>query len=134
MYKTFSFILLFLFSGSLLYTQSPTILVDVFEVKSFGHWEEGESYGHYRIKIVNQGFEHVASTVYLEWIRIEKEGNKITKSIPITEINESGFYSVSVKKFDGEKLILSLTHTYSHEDSVLEIIPLEPGKYKANAV
>jgi len=37
-------------------------------------------------------------------------------------------------KAEWKKLILSLTHNYSLEESELEIIPLEPGKYEAKAV
>jgi hypothetical protein len=134
MSKTVSLFLFFLLSGSFLYAQDSAIPVDVFEVKSFGHWETNDQYGYFRIKIVNQGFDHVASTVYLEWISTKEEGKEILRSIPITEINESGFYSVSVKKVKTEKVTLTLYHTYSHEESELEIIPTEPGKYKANAV
>ena len=131
MYKTILASLFFLFSSTLLYAQSSTIPADVYEVKSFGHWEEGDKSGNYRIQIVDQGFEHVTSSVYLEWIRISMDGKEIIQSVPIIEINEN-FYSVSVKNVESDKLILSLTHTYSHEKSEIEIITAEPGKYKAN--
>lgn len=134
MHKTFSLLILLFFSSSLLSAQELTIPADIYELKSFGHWETIDQHGHLRIVIINQGFEHVASSVFLEWISVQEDGLETYKSVPITEINEFRLYSVGVKKVEWERLILSLTQVYSLEESELEIIPLVPGKYEAKAV
>jgi len=88
MHKTFSLLILLIFSISLLHAQELPISADVYELKSFGHWENIDHHGHLRIVIKNQGFEHVTSSVYLEWISVQEDGLEIYKSVPITEINE----------------------------------------------
>jgi len=127
-------LVLLLFANSLIYAQEHTLPAEVFEVKTFGYWETEEQNGQFRIVIKNSGHEHVASKVYLEWISDELDERQIINSVPISEINNQRLYSVGIEKINGNKVILGLTHTYSNEESLLEITPKELGKYSAVAV
>lgn len=40
----------------------------VHSVASGGYWSSGRHSGVYRVIVVNEGFEHVASRVFVEWI------------------------------------------------------------------
>nr|WP_298424589.1 hypothetical protein [Hylemonella sp.] len=50
------------------FARSP-VAPDVDSVVSGGYWESGNDSGHYRVIVVNSGFEHVTSRVYVEWLR-----------------------------------------------------------------
>jgi ribosomal protein L11 methylase PrmA len=41
---------------------------DVVSVVSGGYWESGGNSGTYRVVVVNSGFEHVTSRVFVEWV------------------------------------------------------------------
>ncbi len=41
---------------------------DVVSVTSGGYWDDGEKSGTYRVVISNKGFEHITSTLLIEWI------------------------------------------------------------------
>ncbi len=45
---------------------------------SGGYWESGTDSGIYRVVVVNSGFEHVTSRVFVEWVR----GPKSDESSP----------------------------------------------------
>ena len=122
------------FSSFIVLAQEISVSADIREVKSFGQWSANEQYGNYRIVIVNHGYEHVSNTVYLQWISTDNDSYKVIKSIIVSELSKDSFYSVSVKRVEPEKIILYLVDSHSFEKSELEIIPVELGKYKANAV
>ena len=110
------------------------IPAEVVEVRSFGIWETSEQSGHYRIVIKQYGYEHVKNTVFIQWIAESEEGNSLIKSVPISEVNKPNVYAVGIEKIDGKKLKLSLTDTYTLDDSSIEIVVGLPGKYKVSAV
>ena len=113
MYLKSSIFLALLFSCSFAFAQERTASPEIYEVKSFGFWEADDYEGHFRIVIINQGFEHVSSNVYLEWISSNNESLKIIKSVLITEVSE--FYSVSIKTTNLKKVVLKLVDSHSFE-------------------
>lgn len=134
MQKKLFLLLAFVFSSSIVLAQEISVSADIREVKSFGQWSANEHYGNYRIVIVNNGYEHVSNTVYLQWIGTDNDSYQVIESIIISEISKDSFYSVRVKSVESEKIIFNLVDSHSFEKSELEIIPTEVGKYKAIAV
>lgn len=132
MYLKPTLFLIFLFSSSYASAQQITASPEIREIKSFGHWGTDDYEGNYRIVIINKGFEHVSSNVYIEWISSDNETYKTVKSILVSEV--SGFYSVRIKKVDSNKAVLYLVDSHSFEKSEVEIEPTELGKYKANSI
>ena len=48
----------------------------VSSVSSGGYWEYGGSSGTYRVVVVNSGYEHVTSRVFVEWLRDASRGDE----------------------------------------------------------
>lgn len=73
----------------------PVIAEYITAVASGGYWEEGDRSGIIRVIVVQQGWEHVTSRVYLEWIE-ERQAHelKIIRQAPVDEINEAGVWSI----------------------------------------
>ena len=134
MFKTILLIPFILLFSLQIQAQDSTIPEEVVEVRSFGSWETSDQTGHYRIVIKQYGYEHVRNTVFIQWIAESEEENSLIKSVPISEVNDPNVYAVGIKKIDGKNLKLSLTDTYTMEDSSIEIIVALPGKYKVSAV
>lgn len=132
MYLKPTFFLILLFLSPLTLAQEITVSPEIREIKSFGYWETADYEGIYRIVIINRGFEHVSSNVYLEWISSENETQKIVKSILVSEVSE--FYSVSINKIESKKVLLYLVDSHSFEKSEFKIEPTGLGKYKASAL
>ena len=134
MFKTIFLIPFILLFSLQIQAQDSTIPAEVVEVRSFGSWETSDQTGHYRIVIKQYGYEHVRNTVFIQWIAESEEGNSLIKSVPISEVNEPNVYAVGIEKIDGKRIKLSLTDTYTLEDSSIEIIVGLLGKYKVSAV
>ena len=45
-----------------------TVAPGVYGVVSGGYWAAQERAGHYRVVVVNSGFEHVTSRVFVQWV------------------------------------------------------------------
>jgi len=73
----------------------PVVAEYVTAVASGGYWEEGDRSGIIRVIVVQQGWEHVTSRVYLEWIAEGQSHElKIIRQAPVDEINEAGVWSI----------------------------------------
>ena len=46
----------------------PVVPASIESVVSGGYWETPENHGRYRVLVVNEGFEHVISKVYVQWV------------------------------------------------------------------
>jgi len=91
---------------------------------------------HYRTVIFNQGFEHVSSEVYLQWLEWNQEGPRLLKSVLVTELS-SGLWSVgepAVTSRENCSMVLAATHTYSLEPARFILRPSGPGKYSLRRV
>lgn len=51
------------------------VLPSVHSVLSGGYWQSGGQAGTYRVVVVNQGWEHVTSRVFIEWLREPRDQN-----------------------------------------------------------
>ena len=50
----------------------PVVPVEVASVVSGGTWERGAESGSFRVVIVNRGWEHVSSRLYIEWVLLSE--------------------------------------------------------------
>jgi hypothetical protein len=134
MLKTIFLIPLIFLVSLQLHAQNSSIPAEVVEVRSFGSWETSEQTGHYRIVIKQHGYEHVKNIVFIEWITESRDGTILVQPVPISEVNEPNIYAIGIQKIEGKILKLSLTDTYTLDDSSIEISVGLPGKYKVVAI
>lgn len=75
--------------------QRPVITEYVTAVASGGYWKDGDRSGIIRIIVLQQGWEHVTSSVYLEWIEERHTRElKLIQQSPVDEINQAGTWSI----------------------------------------
>jgi hypothetical protein len=48
--------------------QAVSVPVDVSSVQTIGRWQSGSDEGSYRIVVTSEGWEHVWSRVFVEWL------------------------------------------------------------------
>ena len=85
----------------------------------------------YRVVVFSQGFEHVSSVVYLQWLEWGEDGPQLIKSVPVTELS-TGMWSIgssSVMPAKACSIQLNASHTYSAESARFFIRPLSLGHY-----
>lgn len=85
----------------------------------------------YRVVVFTQGFEHVSSMVYLQWLAWDEDGPRMLKNTPVAELS-SGMWSVgslSVIPGKGCSIQLDATHTYSAESERFVVRPVSLGHY-----
>ena len=70
---------------SLAAAASSGVPPEVASVVSGGYWECGEDSGTYRVVVVNSGFEHVTSRVFVEWVSEPRSGNDPAKVVSTLE-------------------------------------------------
>jgi hypothetical protein len=66
--RRIAFIFIALFASHCALAQSG-VSASVHSVISGGYWQSGAQSGSYRVVLVNSGFEHVATQVFIEWVR-----------------------------------------------------------------
>jgi hypothetical protein len=105
---------------------------------SGGYWKSGDKDGRYRVVVVNGGFEHVHSKVFLQWVTgpTSERVQSILLSVPVREINESNFWSVGVPEFVTKMREISLhaTNSYTLEEATFVIKPGVAGKYEIRRI
>lgn len=114
------------------------IATSIAEVKSVGYWEKGEKHGHYRIVVVNEGWEHISSQVYIQAIEVAADpdqDNLVLSTLPVKEVNDPNIWSVGILRtsYIKQKIVVTLngTNTYSPtEKKQFRITLLEPEKYQ----
>jgi hypothetical protein len=130
-----SLIFIFIFIGIASATSDmPNIPADVESVTSGGYWQSADQSGCYRIIVVNSGWEHIYSQVFLQWILdgTKEQGPSILFSVPIREINDSPVWSVGSPEFlsKTQQIKLRATNSYTLEEQVFIISPQTGGKYQ----
>ena len=127
-------LILFLVTGTWLTASDVSdVPTHVESVVSGGYWKSGGQDGRYRIIVVNNGWEHVHSLVFLQWLEENHEKQETTTrfSVPIREINEAHTWSVARPEFsDKNEIKMHATNTYSQEAKVFIVRPDVEGKYK----
>jgi hypothetical protein len=92
--------------------------------------------GQYRIVVFNQGFEHVSSEVYLQWLEWNQDGSRLLESVLVTELS-SGLWSVGEPVVISQKncsMQLAATHTYSSKAARFVLQPAGRGRYSIRRV
>ncbi len=92
--------------------------------------------GQYRTVVFSQGFEHVSSEVYLQWLEWTQDGPRLMKSVLVAELS-SGFWVIGqplVLSREDCSMQLSATHTYSSEAARFVLRPGSLGKYSLQRV
>ena len=109
----------------------PSVPAYVTALASGGYWEEGDRAGIVRVIVVQQGWEHVTSRVYLEWIEERPaHASNIIRQAPIDEINQAGVWSVDTPVLspspNGLVIDLPAAHMDLSEHKVFEVkIPVQ---------
>jgi hypothetical protein len=92
--------------------------------------------GQFRVVVFSQGFEHVSSEVYVQWIEWNQEGPRLLESVLVKELS-SGFWSVGEPVVTSRKscsMRLGATHTYSSEAARFVLRPAGRGKYSVRRI
>lgn len=119
------------------FSKAPDVPLNIDSVNSGGYWEYGGKSGEYRVVVVSDGWEHVHSRVYLQWIAADenKHSFSLAATVPIDKINREAVWTAGAPKilFSKNRVNFSipLTHTYSAENRSITIVPqAKPGVYK----
>jgi hypothetical protein len=116
-------------------TDGPAVPPQVSTVATGGEWNAGKSGGALRVVIVQEGFEHVHSKLWLEWIAIgERDERRLAARVLVKELS-NGFSSVRLddrrEAFSGSQIRLRTANPYSTEDNQdVTIEAGKPGQYK----
>ena len=92
--------------------------------------------GEYRTVIFSQGFEHVSSEVYIQWLEWNQDGPRLLESVLVAELS-SGLWSVGEPMVVSRKrcsMQLAATHTYRSESARFVLQPAGRGKYSIRKV
>ena len=121
--------------------QSGVVAPEVAFVQSGGTWEAGTRYGYYRLVVTTVGFEHLRSTVRLEWFEYIPDSGSV-RLVAFAAL-DSAFaldslaldaYSIgmpSLSSIDGTwRVRLEGTHSHSLRRAWWEIELGPPGRWK----
>ncbi len=84
-----------------------------------------------RVLVFQQGFEHVASAVYLQWLEWSEEGPRVVASVRVAELS-TGVWSVAEPVMRSRKVCsirLTASHTYASETARFDLRPAGRGRY-----
>lgn len=116
-------------------TDGPVVPPQVNTVATGGEWNTAKAGGKLRVIIVYEGFEHVHSKLWLEWISIgERDERRLAARVLVKELS-NGFSSVRLddrrEVFSGSLIRLRAANPYSTEDNQdVTIEAGKPGQYK----
>ncbi|MGJ7529336.1 hypothetical protein [Variovorax sp. GB1P17] len=115
-------------------TAAPEVPPQVDTVATGGEWNSARDSGVLRIVIVHQGFEHVHSRLWIEWLAVGERGAPRRVARVLVKELSNGMNVIDVgnrrETFQGGRIRLRATHTYSHESSDITIETGKPGQYK----
>ena len=115
-------------------TEPPAVPVTVVEVTTGGFWKTGDDRGRYRVIVEAQGWEHVTSRVFLQWIAERPSEKKlvVVASVPLSEL--PGNAAVGAPRLvpgkSGTSLRLEATDSLTGKRRSLVFALAEPGKYQ----
>ena len=116
--------------------RAPDVSPAIVQVVSGGYWEAGPQHGIYRAIVENQGFEHVSSRLWLEWVAEPdnaQAAHQVVGRVEVAEIGR-GSWSVHVEPtqppFAQGTLRVAATQTHSLEERVFTIELGSVGKYR----
>ncbi|SCX73375.1 hypothetical protein [Variovorax sp. EL159] len=113
---------------------APEVPPQVDTVAAGGEWRSARDSGVLRIVIVHQGFEHVHSRLWIEWLAVGERGTPRRVARVLVKELSNGMNVIDVgnrrETFQDGRIRLRATHTYSHESSDITIETGKPGQYK----
>ena len=84
-------------------------------------WDDVDAGGDIRVVVSNHGFEHISSTVTIEWINLGRTGSQVAGAVQISELSK-GYWSVGapVLQWNLKKKVceisFSATHSYANKE------------------
>ena len=103
----------------------------IFVISTGGLWEQGTRYGNWRVIVINRGWEHRRSFLYLQWLKTDDDKKKVTEleTVPIPEFNAGDWRNVLNVEYQNNVFIIyySLRGRTAIRRAILE--PELPGKY-----
>ncbi|WP_398494022.1 hypothetical protein [Variovorax sp.] len=113
---------------------APEVPPQVDTVATGGEWRTARDGGVLRIVIVHQGFEHVHSRLWLEWLASGERGPARRVARVLVKELSGGMNVLAVderaRTFEGPRIRLRSTHSYSHETTDIAIEAGAPGRYQ----
>lgn len=106
-------------------SDGPRLDPEIAFVSTGGQWAAGDRVGHIRVVVVNGGYEHVTSRVFVHWLDVDREkGARVVESRPVGEINDPGTWSVGqpVISHRGEVTIVRLSATNPYDGRETEFV------------
>lgn len=116
-------------------SRAPEISAAVRSVVSGGGWVEGDVRGFYRVILESEGFEHVSSRLWLEWLveQSREDPAMVVARTLVTELSQ-GFLSLGLENAEEEllssRLRVSGANPYSLDEQAFEIELGGPGVYR----
>jgi hypothetical protein len=132
--RTLLFVLLFLKYINVYSQDTISISTSVHYISTEGYWESPSAHGQYRIIVFNNGWEHIASSLKVEWLsEVDSiQATTIDSFVWIKEIND-GLFSLGQPQFIFNKKEISFkisgTNPYSMSKKTWLISLGLPGKY-----
>ncbi len=125
----------FQFASQALSADPEKIDASISSVVSGGAWEVSGKRGTYRVVVIEKGWEHVSSSVWIQWIEedADKKSLRLLTSIPVSQIGDLHL-AVGVPEFllsrDGTTVRLNATDNITNERTVFQLTPGKPGEYE----
>lgn len=106
---------------------------DVSTVQTGGVWSESDKEGNYRVIIINHGFDHIVSKLYLQWL--EQKPEEVVPQVLTTAVfaafNEMPVYNLDIAEWNPQKnrLRVELTayNSYSGTKCRFIVEAMAPG-------
>lgn len=112
----------------------PDVSPSIVQVASFGFWQDGSQQGVYRAIVENQGFEHVDSRLWLEWVAEPVNAQGSPQVVGKVEVIEIRGWSVLVEPAQPAlvqgTIRVAATNPHSLERRVFTIELSSVGKYR----
>ncbi len=64
----------------------PDVPPEVVSVVTTGHWQSGQATGQYKIIVTTEGWEHLWSRAFVEWLPDPADPNAARKAVAISEL------------------------------------------------
>lgn len=120
-------------------TSEPEVDADVAFVSTGGAWSKGDRTGFVRVVVVNGGFEHVTSRIFLQWLAVNRQrGAWTVESMPVASINQPGVWSLGQPAISHENDVtvvrLHATNPYDGEEAVFMLSVKDLGDFAVHRV
>jgi hypothetical protein len=103
-------------------------------VSSGGGWVDGKETGTYRVVVVTEGWDHLQSRLYIQWLAEDDAQQKLTL-VATAHVSEVRMGVVTGANFEpgvdgnGVRLRISLLNSHSMEEREVELLLGAKGNY-----